>query len=149
MLGDPAEPAAADVQKGSDLFAARSSTRSRRSARSASGDEVAILRVEQLYPFPARELGEMLRRYPANAEVRWVQEEPKNQGAWQFVGPLLRGVLGPERDLQYIGRDEAASPATGSYKIHQAEEASILDEALKRPRLATAEPARIADRAAG
>jgi len=111
--------------------------------------DVAIVRVEQLYPFPARELGEILRRYPQSAELRWVQEEPKNQGAWQFVAPLLQSTVGAERDVAYIGRDEAASPATGSYKIHQAEEAAILDEALKRPRLTATEPQRLPDRAAG
>ena len=147
VLGDSAERAPSDVQRvllcSGKIFYALDKEREERER-----SEVAILRVEQLYPFPARELGEMLRRYPSSAEVRWVQEEPKNQGGWQFVAPLLRGLLGADRDLQYIGRDEAASPATGSYKIHQAEEAAILDEALKRPRLAAAEPPRHADRAA-
>jgi 2-oxoglutarate dehydrogenase E1 component len=148
VLGDPAEPTPSAVQRvlvcSGKIFYALEKEREERERR-----EVAILRVEQLYPFPGRELVELVRRYPATAEVRWVQEEPKNQGAWQFVASLLRTALGETRDLQYIGRDEAASPATGSYKIHQAEEAAILDEALKRPRAAAAEPVRIADRAAG
>jgi 2-oxoglutarate dehydrogenase E1 component len=148
VLADSAEPAPSEVQRvlvcSGKIFYALEKERVERERR-----EVAILRVEQLYPFPARELGELLRRYPATAEVRWVQEEPKNQGAWQFAAPLLRELLGEQRELRYIGRDEAASPATGSYKIHQAEEAAILDEALKRPRAAAAEPARVADRAAG
>src|SRR5262249_39081620 len=111
--------------------------------------EIAILRVEQLYPFPAAEIGALVRGYPNATEFRWVQEEPKNQGSWQFVAPLLRAVLGEEGDLAYVGREEAASPATGSYKIHQAEESAILDEALKRPRPRAAEPPRQAGRAAG
>jgi 2-oxoglutarate dehydrogenase complex dehydrogenase (E1) component-like enzyme len=111
--------------------------------------EVAILRVEQLHPFPAADLGSLVRGYPNATEVRWVQEEPKNQGSWQFVAPLLRTTLGDDGDLGYIGREEAASPATGSYKIHQAEESAILDEALKRPRPRAAESPRRADRVAG
>jgi 2-oxoglutarate dehydrogenase E1 component len=112
--------------------------------------DVAIVRVEQLYPFPAAELAALVRGYPNAAEVRWVQDEPKNQGSWQFVAPLLRAVVGEGFDLGYIGRDEAASPATGSYKIHQAEESAILDEALKRPRPRAAEESpRRADRAVG
>jgi 2-oxoglutarate dehydrogenase E1 component len=110
---------------------------------------VAIVRVEQLYPFPATELGALVRSYPNAIEVRWVQDEPKNQGSWQFVAPLLRAMLGGDGNLGYIGRDEAASPATGSYKIHQGEESAILDEALKRPRPHAAETPRRADCAAG
>jgi 2-oxoglutarate dehydrogenase E1 component len=109
--------------------------------------DVAIVRVEQLYPFPAAELGEILRRYSSAKQIRWVQEEPRNQGAWQFVAPPLRAL--DSRDIGYVGREEAASPATGSYKIHQAEEAAILDEALRRPRSAGAEGPRLQDRAAG
>ena len=81
--------------------------------------------------------------------MRWVQEEPKNQGAWTFVAPLVQGVIGASRSLEYLGREQAASPATGSSKNHQAEEAAILDEALKRPRSASPEVHRVADRAAG
>ena len=109
--------------------------------------DVAIVRVEQLYPFPATELGEMLRRYSSATQIRWVQEEPRNQGAWEFVAPRLRAL--DSRDIGYVGREEAASPATGSYKIHQAEEAAILDEALRRPRSAGADGPRLQDRAAG
>jgi 2-oxoglutarate dehydrogenase E1 component len=100
--------------------------------------DVAIVRVEQLHPFPAAELSEIFRRYAGATQIRWVQEEPKNQGAWQFVAPLLRAL--DSREIGYVGREEAASPATGSYKIHQAEEAAILDEALRRPRSSTAAP---------
>ncbi len=96
--------------------------------------DTAILRIEQLYPFPAKELERLIARYPASAEIVWVQEEPRNQGAWQFVAPLLTQVVGASRAPIYVGRDEAASPATGNYKIHQSEEMSILDEALKRPK---------------
>jgi 2-oxoglutarate dehydrogenase E1 component len=100
-------------------------------ARAESGRaDVALLRVEQLYPFPAAELAAALGRYPRAAEVCWVQEEPANQGGWAFVRPLISPLLRPEIRFSYIGRDEAASPATGLYPIHQAEERAILEQAL-------------------
>ncbi|RPH75425.1 MAG: 2-oxoglutarate dehydrogenase E1 component, partial [Candidatus Rokuibacteriota bacterium] len=100
-------------------------------ARAESGRaDVALLRLEQLYPFPAAELAAALGRYPGSAEVCWVQEEPANQGGWAFVRPLISPLLRPEIRFSYIGRDEAASPATGLYPIHQAEERAILEQAL-------------------
>jgi 2-oxoglutarate dehydrogenase E1 component len=95
---------------------------------------IAAVRVEQLYPWPAPELQAELARYPAAADVCWVQEEPANQGAWAFVQPRLERLLGDRQRLRYIGRDEAASPATGSFAIHQDEEAAIVERALRRPR---------------
>ena len=89
--------------------------------------------VEQLYPFPAAELQAVFSRYSGARDVVWVQEEPANQGAWTFVRPRLADLLGPERQVQYVGREEAASPATGNYKIHQAEETAILAQALELP----------------
>ncbi len=96
-------------------------------------DNVAILRVEQLYPFPADELRALLASYPNDAEIHWVQEESKNCGAWHFVEPYLRDMLGPDRAVEYVGRDASASPATGSYKIHLQELERILNRALRRP----------------
>ena len=100
---------------------------------------IAIIRLEQLYPFPAKELGEALRRYPRAADVCWVQEEPANQGAWSFVRWRIEERLDGRR-LRYIGRPEAASPASGSHKIHESEEATLVGQALRRPR--PARPAR-------
>ncbi len=95
------------------------------------GAEVALVRVEQLYPFPAADLATALGRHASAAEVCWVQEEPATQGAWAFVRPLISPLLRPEVRFSYIGRDEAASPATGLYPIHQAEERAILEQALE------------------
>ena len=95
---------------------------------------IAILRLEQLYPFPAAELTDALRRYPRATDFCWVQEEPANQGAWSSVRGRIDELLGGRR-LRYIGRAEAASPATGSYKIHESEEQAIVEQALKRPRV--------------
>ena len=94
---------------------------------------IAIIRLEQLYPFPATELGEALRRYPRDADVCWVQEEPANQGAWSFVQWRIETLLAGRR-LRYIGRPEAASPATGSHKVHESEEMELVGQALRRPR---------------
>jgi 2-oxoglutarate dehydrogenase E1 component len=94
-------------------------------------DSAAIVRVEQLYPFPRRELAAVLARYPQAERVYWVQDEPANMGAWRFVEPLLTPLLGG-RSLAYVGRDAAASPATGSYKVHQAEEADLVNRAFAR-----------------
>ncbi len=144
VIGDSAAPGA--VQRlllcSGKIFYALEKERAERDR-----DDVAIVRVEQLHPFPAAELAEIFRRYSGATQIRWVQEEPKNQGAWRFIAPLLQSV--DSREIGYVGREEAASPATGSYKIHQAEEAAILDEALRRPRSATATSPRVEDRAAG
>ncbi len=94
-------------------------------------DSAAIVRVEQLYPLPRRELAAVLARYPQAERVYWVQEEPENMGAWRFVQPLLEPMLEGRR-LTYVGRDAAASPATGSFKVHQAEESDLVNRAFAR-----------------
>jgi 2-oxoglutarate dehydrogenase E1 component len=94
---------------------------------------IAIVRLEQLYPFPAADLAEAVGRYPRAVDYCWAQEEPANQGAWSFVRWRIEEALGGRRP-RYIGRAEAASPATGSYKIHESEEQAIVEQALKRPR---------------
>jgi 2-oxoglutarate dehydrogenase E1 component len=95
---------------------------------------VAVVRVEQLYPWPEGELTSALRRYSRASDFCWVQEEPANQGAWDFVEWRLGRLLGPARRPRYIGRPEAASPATGSHRMHQSEEDAIVEAALRRPR---------------
>ncbi|HMB95494.1 MAG TPA: 2-oxoglutarate dehydrogenase E1 component, partial [Tepidisphaeraceae bacterium] len=91
--------------------------------------DLAIIRVEQLYPFPDKELKAAFDRYLRAQEVVWVQEESKNRGAWTFMSPRLMELL-PDHVVQYVGRDESASPATGSFKMHQAEEQDIITTAL-------------------
>ena len=94
-------------------------------------DRVPIVRVEQLYPFMHGQLDDILLRYPATAEVIWTQEEPRNMGPWRFVREQIQPLLDESgRELRYVGRAESASPATGSFKRHQQEQAEILDEAL-------------------
>jgi 2-oxoglutarate dehydrogenase E1 component len=86
--------------------------------------DVAVVRVEQLFPFPAAKVRAIIDGVP---EVAWAQEEPKNMGAWTFIEPRLREIGCQPR---YIGRADAASPATGSHKRHVAEQQSIVDAAL-------------------
>lgn len=94
-------------------------------------DQVAIVRLEQIYPFPATAMADVLSRYPVTAEIVWVQEEPRNMGPWRFVNEWMQPVLEPTRRvLRYVGRAEAASPATGALKRHQQEQVEILDAAL-------------------
>src|SRR5205823_13363734 len=95
-------------------------------------DWVAVVRVEQLYPFPAKELEAVFAAYPEARQVYWVQEEPWNMGAWHVMYRRLRRVLPEDRTLSYAGRPEAASPATGSFKLHLAEERDLVNFALAR-----------------
>ena len=88
---------------------------------------VALVRVEQLYPFAADQASEILKSYPADVELVWVQEEPRNMGAWRFMRDRFEAI---GRELRYMGRPESASPATGSGKRHQQEQSAILAEAL-------------------
>ncbi len=100
--------------------------------RERAVDTVALVRVEQLYPFPGNELEAIFAAYPNAKQVFWVQEEPWNMGAWHAMHRRLRRVLPQDATLSYVGRPEAASPATGSYKVHQAEEADLVQNAFAR-----------------
>ncbi|MBK7863147.1 MAG: 2-oxoglutarate dehydrogenase E1 component [Archangiaceae bacterium] len=96
-------------------------------------DNVAIARLEQLYPLPLPELTETLKAYPKLDEVYWVQEEPKNSGAWRYLLEHLMTLIAqhaPKAKLSYVGRPESASPATGFLKTHQLEQATLVEEAL-------------------
>jgi 2-oxoglutarate dehydrogenase E1 component len=105
----------------------------RRARRERKIDDIAILRLEQLYPFPAKTVADELRRYP-NAEIVWVQEEPENMGAWSFVDRRIEKALSSVdikgKRARYVGRPEAAATATGLLKRHLAEQAHIVDAAL-------------------
>ncbi|NCA28758.1 MAG: 2-oxoglutarate dehydrogenase E1 component [Proteobacteria bacterium] len=96
-------------------------------------NDVAIIRLEQLYPFPAQELTIELKKYK-NAEIIWCQEEPKNMGAWKFVDDLIEEVLTANKHknsrAKYVGRIASASPATGYGSYHSREQKKLIDEAL-------------------
>ena len=93
-------------------------------------DEIAIVRLEQLYPFPARELADALARYPGAHDVRWVQEEPENMGGWRQLRHRLEAVLPPAARLTLVSRPEAASTATGFYTIHHQQEQQLIARSL-------------------
>jgi 2-oxoglutarate dehydrogenase E1 component len=98
--------------------------------RAAQQSDVALVRLEQLYPFPIAEYEALLARYPKAREVVWCQEEPQNQGAWYQIRHQLERPLAGKRELLYSGRAPAAAPATGIAKVHEAEQAAIVRAAL-------------------
>jgi 2-oxoglutarate dehydrogenase E1 component len=92
--------------------------------------DVALVRIEQLYPFPSEEYQAMLNRYPNAREVVWCQEEPQNQGAWYQIRHRLQELVMGRRPVLYAGRGPAAAPATGIAKIHEIEQQTVVAAAL-------------------
>jgi 2-oxoglutarate dehydrogenase E1 component len=100
--------------------------------RKEKRSDVAIVRLEQLYPFPAKQFGEILQRY-RHAELLWVQEEPSNMGAWQYIFNMLSHMdmgLDLQGPLRFVARKSSASPATGFKKVHDQQQARIVSEAF-------------------
>jgi 2-oxoglutarate dehydrogenase E1 component len=93
-------------------------------------NDVAILRVEQLYPFPRKEITAELAKYPATKEIVWCQEEPMNQGAWYQIQHHLLACIGEEHSLHYAGRVRSPAPAAGHLNTHVAEQAALVEQAL-------------------
>jgi 2-oxoglutarate dehydrogenase E1 component len=104
-------------------------------------EDVALVRVEQLYPYPQKEIQSILAKYRNAKEICWVQEEPRNRGSWTFMSDRLQPMLSETASLTYFGRDEAASPSVGSKKVSDAEEAEILARALELPASEPPKPA--------
>ncbi|MGA0064882.1 MAG: multifunctional oxoglutarate decarboxylase/oxoglutarate dehydrogenase thiamine pyrophosphate-binding subunit/dihydrolipoyllysine-residue succinyltransferase subunit [Ilumatobacteraceae bacterium] len=98
--------------------------------RDKRGAAVAVVRIEQLYPFPEAQLREILRRYPNARQIVWTQEEPENMGAWNFVEHLIWRLKSDGYDLRHSARVASGSPATGSKLIHDQELVDVLDGAL-------------------
>jgi 2-oxoglutarate dehydrogenase E1 component len=92
--------------------------------------EVALVRVEQLYPFPGKKVESIIARYKNVSDVLWVQEEPQNMGAWTFVRPRLEALLSDPKKLRYVGRRDSGTTAEGSTKAHATEQARIINEAV-------------------
>jgi 2-oxoglutarate dehydrogenase E1 component len=105
-----------------DLLAGRESKRA---------NHVAIVRIEQMYPFPHAQVEAVLARFAPSAEVYWVQEEPRNMGPYRFMQDWFQGVLGSsKRGLQYAGRPDYASPAAGTLKRHEQEQSELVNDAF-------------------
>jgi 2-oxoglutarate dehydrogenase E1 component len=100
----------------------------------ARGEQIdgrtAVVRLEQFYPYPEKRLQEIVASYPNLKEIFWVQEEPRNMGGWWFMRSRLEALTPSNAKLEYVGRVASASPATGSYVIHELEQKQIVDRAL-------------------
>jgi 2-oxoglutarate dehydrogenase E1 component len=133
ILSDPWAPADKDVKR--LVLCSGKVAYDLMEARNTAGDKnTAIVRIEQLYPFPSEPLVARLKRMVNLEEVVWAQEEPKNNGSWFFVEPYIEECLadagvGPDR-ARYAGRKASAATATGLMKRHQAEQAALISHAL-------------------
>ncbi len=125
VLGDPAAPepvrrlVLCTGKVGHELLERRDKT----------GASAAVIRLEQLYPFPGEELKALVETHPG-ADLVWAQEEPENMGAWRFVRGRLRRLLGEGAVVRYVGREESGSPASGTQTIHDAEQDELLTAAF-------------------
>jgi len=100
-------------------------------AREVNGiDDIAIIRIEQLYPFPISEYAEITAQYSHAEEIVWCQEEPLNQGAWYQIKHRLQEPLGDKQQLYYAGRPGAAAPASGIFKVHLQQQQALVEAAL-------------------
>ncbi len=106
----------------------------------------AIVRLEQLYPFPEAEFAAVLARYPNAPHVIWAQEEPRNMGAWAFARGHITPMLSLKHVIGYAGRPESASPAPGLIKQHQREQADLLEQAFAPPTVARRQRKRLVRR---
>ncbi len=98
--------------------------------RASHQTDVALIRIEQLYPFPSIEYAALLARYPQAREIVWCQEEPQNQGAWYQIRHQLQRSLQPEQELYYAGRPGAAAPAPGIFQMHVQQQQVLVETAL-------------------
>jgi 2-oxoglutarate dehydrogenase E1 component len=99
-------------------------------------DDLAIVRLEQLYPFPGKAIRAEIEKYDPSVEIIWLQEEPRNMGGWMFardrIDAILEEMTGDcTRRIRYAGRPAMASPATGSTHVHQREQESIIQKAMR------------------
>jgi 2-oxoglutarate dehydrogenase E1 component len=106
-----------------------------RRAQNGMLGKVAILAVERLYPLPAEEIAAELSRFPNVDQVRWVQDEPANQGAWPFMAlnlpqALLEAAPGRRWELVPVTREASSAPAVGSSKVHESQQRGLVDAAL-------------------
>jgi 2-oxoglutarate dehydrogenase E1 component len=133
LIGDPFAAAAPErverlILCSGKVYYELRAERERRLAGAAG--RAAIARLEQLYPWPERQIAELVERFPRAEQVVYAQEEPANMGAWTFVRERLQGALLPSQKLAYAGRRESASPAVGSMRIHKQEQAAMLAAAF-------------------
>jgi 2-oxoglutarate dehydrogenase E1 component len=99
--------------------------------REGKVDGVAIVRIEQLYPFPSDEYEAIIRKYHDATEIVWCQEEPQNQGGWYQIRHRLQAKLSSKHELLYAGRAGAAAPATGISSLHEQQQKNLVSAALQ------------------
>jgi 2-oxoglutarate dehydrogenase E1 component len=128
VLGDVAAPAAETVKR--VVICSGKVAWDAMSERTKRNAPVAVVRVEQLYPFPLDQLVAEIEKYPNAEELVWLQEEPENMGPWHFVEHRIWRLKERGYDLRHVARVESGSPATGSMAIHQQELADLMDGAL-------------------
>jgi 2-oxoglutarate dehydrogenase E1 component len=132
VLKDPANPAPESVERiifctGKVYYDLAKERESRHAAGGATG--AAIVRLEQIYPLHKEAVKEVVASYPKAQKIIWCQEEHSNMGAWSFVEPEFRALLG--REITYIGRDRSASPAVGFLALHRVEQKDMLNRAFE------------------
>lgn len=130
VLNDPEALERADAIRRIVLSSGKMSIDLAGSEQRKRAEDVALVRVEELYPFPEEALKRVLDNYPRVREVSWVQEEPKNMGAWKYMSPRLSVLLEPKVKLHVIARPESSSPATGFSELFQAEQDRLIQSAL-------------------
>ena len=96
--------------------------------KESARDDVAIVRIEQMYPLYTQKLEEIISQYPAAKEIVWVQEEPSNMAGWDYIAPTLQKLCPKGSSVHYIGRTRSASPAVGSFRKHKLQQAQIVSE---------------------
>jgi 2-oxoglutarate dehydrogenase E1 component len=101
-----------------------------RTAREKANANIPLIRLEQFYPFPQSMLTDALAQYPNATEIVWVQDEPRNMGAWPFLHERLAALIGVNRTLRYVGRPISASPATGSHHRHEEQQQALVASAI-------------------
>ncbi|HBD37560.1 MAG TPA: 2-oxoglutarate dehydrogenase E1 component, partial [Cupriavidus sp.] len=100
--------------------------------RERGATDTAIIRMEQLYPFPHKAVAAELKKYPGATEILWCQDEPQNQGAWFFVQHYIMENMTEGQKLGYAGRPASASPAVGYYAKHNEQQKALLDAAFSK-----------------
>jgi 2-oxoglutarate dehydrogenase E1 component len=126
VLDDPAAPPADEVRR--LVFCSGKVAWDAMAERDKRAAPVAVVRIEQLYPFPQERLLEVLDRYPHARDLVWLQEEPENMGPWNFVEARTWRIKERGYDLRHVARVESGSPATGSKTVHDQELADLMDE---------------------
>ena len=132
LIDDPKQPEAEKVKR--IVFCAGKvyfDLSKARAEADAEIEDVALVRIEQLYPFPRDEVAAVVKKYAAADEVIWCQEEPLNQGAWYQIRHHLQACIRPEQTLDYVGRSGSASPAVGYFQVHVEQQQRLVRQALR------------------